>query len=61
MKKLTEKFSDVLVIDSSHQTNRFNLPFLDVALVNNYGQTSFCFIGLMSDQKYQSYEWSLIN
>ena len=61
MKQLVDKFSDVIIIDASHKTNRFNLPFLDVALINNYGQTSFCFISLMPDQKYGSFEWSLMN
>jgi len=27
MKQLVDKFSDVLIIDASHKTNRFNLSF----------------------------------
>jgi len=61
MRKLLDYFNDVLIIDVTHATNRFNLPFLDVALVNNYGQTSICFFSLMQDQKYQSFEWCLKN
>ena len=61
MRKLLDYFNDVLIIDVTHATNRFNFPFLDVALVNNYGQTSICFFSLMQDQKYQSFEWCLKN
>ena len=61
MKRLLEYFSGVLVIDASHKTNRFNLPFLDIAVINNYGQTCTVFFSLLADQKYESYEWSLLN
>jgi len=59
MQKLLEYFYDVIIIDVTHGTNRFNLPFLDVALINNYGQTCICYFSLMPDQKYQSFEWCL--
>jgi len=59
MKKLLEYFSGVIIIDASHKTNRFNMPFLDIALVNNYGQTCWCFFSLLPNQKYDSFEWSL--
>ena len=58
---LLEFFSDVLVVDASHKTNRFNLPVLDVILINNYGQSCTCFFSLMPNQKYDSFEWSLSN
>ena len=55
MKHLVEYFCDVLIIDTSHKTNRFNCPLLDIALVNNLGKTSTCFIGLLENQKYQTF------
>ena len=54
-------FSGVIIIDTSHKTNRFNLPLLDIALISNIDQTCSCFFSLMPNQKYESFEWSLIN
>jgi hypothetical protein len=60
MRELLYKFSDVIIIDASHGTNRFNLPYLDIVCVNNFGQTSLCFFSLQPNQKYDSFEWSLL-
>jgi len=43
MKHLLKYFSDVLIMDVTHKINRFNLPCLDVALINNLGKTYICF------------------
>ena len=59
MRRLLEYFSEVIIVDTSHKTNRFNLPLLDIALINNYGQTCMCYFSLMSNQKFDSFEWSL--
>lgn len=59
MKTMLEFFTDVLIIDGSHKTNRFGLPFLDIVLVNNYGQTSTCFVALVEDQTYESFLWAI--
>ena len=61
MKRLGEFFSGLIIIDASHKTNRFNLPLLDVAVINNYGQTCTVFFSLLPNQKYESFEWSLFN
>jgi len=59
MKNLTKYFSDVLVIDTSHKTNRFGMPFLDIVLVNNHGKTCLCFVALLKNQQYESFMWAL--
>jgi len=59
MKSLLEHFNDVLVIDTSHKTNRFNLPFIDAVVIMNTGKTATCFIGLLENQKYESFVWAL--
>ena len=61
MKNQMEYFSDVIVIDTSHKTNRFNLPFLDIIAINNLGKSITCFIGLLGDQTYKTFLWALEN
>jgi len=53
------KFSDVIVVDTSHSTNRFNLPLLDIAIINNLGKTITSFVSLLPNQKYESFFWAL--
>ena len=55
MIKFSRKFSDVIIIDATHKTNRFNMPLLDIAVVNNFGRTITVFFALFSDHKYESY------
>lgn len=59
MQSLANNLNDVIIIDSSHKTNRFNLPFLDVAVINNYGKTALCFIALLEDSKEKTFQWAL--
>jgi len=59
MKHMLKYFSDVLVLDITHKMNRFNLPCLDVALINNIGKTCICFFALMKDQKEDTLTWAL--
>jgi len=59
MKLLLDHFSDVIIIDASHGTNRFNLPFLDIVVINNYGQTCLSYFSLLSNHQFSSFQWSL--
>jgi len=52
-------FNDAVVIDPTHKLNRFNLPLLDVLLVNNLGKSVSVFFALLNNQKYESYCWAL--
>lgn len=61
MKRLIEYFSDVVIIDTTHKTNRFNLPLMDIVVVNNLGQTCTCYFALLKNQKFESYKWALNN
>jgi len=61
MKNMADYFSDVLIIDTSHKINRFNLPMLDIVCVNNLGRTTTVFVGLLGDQTYQTFLWILEN
>ena len=59
MKTMFEYFNDVIIIDSTFKLNRFNLPFLDVTLINNLGKSVTGFFALLNNQKYESYLWAL--
>jgi len=59
MKMLVNTFSDVLIIDGSYKVNRFNLPLIDVTVIDNHGKTLTCFFALLSNNKFESYVWVL--
>ena len=59
MRDLTLKFHEVLFIDATHKSNRFNLPLLDGAIINNFGKTCTSFWALIENQKQGSFEWAL--
>ena len=59
MKTLANKFIDVLIIDASHKTNRFEMPLLDIVTVDNLGKTCTVFIALLKSQKYEEFKWAL--
>jgi len=60
MCNLVTNFCDIVFLDATHKSNRFNLPLLNGAVVNNLGKTNTCFWSLVSDHKYDSYYWALI-
>ena len=59
MMTLANEFSDVIIIDTTHKTNRFNLPLLDIIIVDNLGRSCTCFIALLPDQTEESFVWAL--
>jgi len=59
MVNLVNNFYDVIYLDATHKSNRFNLPLLDGAIINNLGQTSSCFWSLLSNHKHESYYWAM--
>jgi len=59
MKKIAEIFSDVIIVDTTHKTNRFNMPLLDIVVINNLGHTVTIFLSLLGDQKQGSFLWAL--
>jgi len=61
MISVVKHFSDVIIMDTTHGTNRFNLPLLDIAAINNFGKTITCFFGVLPDQKFETFVWALQN
>ena len=59
MKNIVNTFSDVIIIDTTHKSNRFNMPLFDIIVINNFGQTTTCFFALLDDQKFDSFCWAL--
>ena len=59
MIKIANTFNDVIIIDATHKSNRFNMPLLDIVVINNMGKTSTCFFSLLNNQTYESFHWAL--
>ena len=64
MRKFVNSFQesqDVIIIDTTHKSNRFNMALLDVVVIDNLGKTSTCFFALLDNQKYDTFCWALNN
>jgi hypothetical protein len=54
-----EAFGDVLVFDSTYQTNRYNLPFVPFVGLNQHRSTVIFGCGIISRETTQAYGWLL--
>ena len=59
MQALANHYTDVFIVDATHKTNRFNLPLLDIVVIDSNGKTCTCFVALLKDQTQESYRWAL--
>jgi len=59
MKSLVQNFGDVIFMDATHKSNRFNLPLFDGVIINNYGKSCTCFWSLLENEKEDSFYWAL--
>lgn len=59
MQNLYSHFNDIIVMDTTHKTNRFGMPLLDIIIINNMGQSCTVFIAFLKNQKYETFLWSL--
>ena len=59
--KVLNKFNDVIVIDTTHKSNIFNLALLDIIGANNLGKSITCYVGLLKNKKYETFVWALKN
>ena len=53
------KFYDVMVIDSTLKTNRFNMAFVNLIGINNNGENLPFGFGLVSTETEENYSWPL--
>ena len=58
MQNLYSHFNDIIVMDTTHKTNRFGMPLLDIIIINNMGQSCTVFIAFLKNQKYETFLWS---
>ena len=61
MVKYSEKFLDVVLVDSTYKRNRFNLPLVNIIGINNYGRNILLGFGLLSKEDIESYSWIFEN
>ncbi|XP_052623808.1 protein FAR1-RELATED SEQUENCE 5-like [Lactuca sativa] len=53
------KFSDVISMDATYRTNRYNMIFVPFTAINNHDKTINVGAGLISDETIESYSWLL--
>ncbi|CAI9283361.1 unnamed protein product [Lactuca saligna] len=53
------KFSDVISMDATYRTNRYNMIFVSFTAINNHDKTINVGAGLISDETIESYSWLL--
>lgn len=61
MKKLYSNFKDVVLLDSTYRTNKYKMPLLVVAGLNEYGKTFMLGFGVVANEEYESVKWILQN
>jgi len=59
MQELSKYFNDVIVIDTTHRSNRFNMSLMDIIIINNMGKSCTVFFALLKNQTFESYKWAL--
>ena len=59
MKKLYTKFNDIILIDSTYRTNRYNLPLFVIAAIDENSKTFVVSFGIVSSEEAVNVEWML--
>ena len=57
MEDTYKRFSDVMILDSTLNTNQFNMPLVNFVVIDNYGKSRIVCIALLSNERQGSYEW----
>jgi len=57
MEKIFESFHDVMIIDSTLNKNRFDVPLVNFIGIDNYGKSRIICIALISNEQQTSYEF----
>jgi len=61
MKQLYLKFNDVLLIDSTYNTNKYKLPLLVFAGINEEAKTFIIGFAVLQSEKIDDVKWALEN
>ena len=56
---LLKKYSEVLIIDSTYKTNRFNLLLFDIVGINCKQRTFFVAFCFLEGERYKDFKWAL--
>jgi len=57
MKTLYQKYSDVILVDSTYKTNKYKMPLLIFAAINNQNKTFLIGFSVIKDETYESVNW----
>lgn len=58
-RKSYQYFGDVVVFDTTYNTNRYNLIFAPILGVNHHGQTTLFGCAFLKHEKFENFEWLL--
>jgi len=61
MKNLYDMFNDVILVDTTYKTNRFRMPLMVIAGINENGKTFLLGLAVLSSEKEDSVKWALQN
>ena len=59
MQKLYQLFNDVILIDSTYKTNKFNMPLLILTGISEEGKTFMIGFAVLSSEKEANVSWAL--
>ena len=57
MKNLYIKYNDVILVDSTYKTNKYKMPLLIFAGINNFNKTFLVGFAVIKDETYASVSW----
>lgn len=61
MHRLYEKYSDVIFMDATYKTNKYNMPLTVLSSVNNEGKNIVVGFALVQHETKETYEWLMKN
>ena len=54
-----QRYSDVVILDTTFKTNRFGLPLVLMAGINNEGRNQIFALALVSSESIEDFSWIL--
>lgn len=57
MKQSYKDYHDILILDTTFKTNRFNMPLVLIVGIDNNGKNIIIGFALISKDDSESYEW----
>jgi len=59
MRKLYEKYNDVVFMDATYKTNKYGMPLTVISSVNNEGKNIVVGFALVEKETNETYKWMM--